>query len=76
MGTKLAFYSKHGNGPVTPPGIVPDPQMVTDTAPIERWDSDILTEEGLQRFMAVVNEIKEGCEDVKVDGTSSQLYIL
>ena len=76
MGTKLAFYSKHGNGPATPPRIVPDLQMVADIAPIERWDSDILTEEGLQRFMAVVNEIKEGCEAVQVDGTSSQLYIL
>ena len=54
---------------------LPDPQMMVDVAPVERWDSDILTEEGLQRMVAAVNEIKEGCEALPVDGTLLQLHI-
>ncbi|KAI0035082.1 hypothetical protein K488DRAFT_83414 [Vararia minispora EC-137] len=56
-----SFYGKQGNRPVNPPRIAPDPQMVIDVAPVVLWDSDLLVEEGLQRFMAVVNDIKESC---------------
>ncbi|KIJ15415.1 hypothetical protein PAXINDRAFT_11958 [Paxillus involutus ATCC 200175] len=37
----------------------PSTEHVTDTAPEERWDVDITTEEGYKRFMAVINRVKE-----------------
>ena len=77
VGTRLAFYSRRGGGPVRPPRIAPDPQMMMDVAPVtERWGSDILTEEGLQKLMAIVDEIKEGCEVLPVDRSSLQLHML
>ena len=30
-----------------------------DTVPAERWDSDIKMEEGYERFVAVINDVKQ-----------------
>jgi len=35
--------------------------VTVDVAPRERWNYDILKEDGVQRFQAVVEEIKQGC---------------
>ena len=40
----------------------------TDTAPLERWNYDILTADGGARFCVVVNEIIEGCNGLANDG--------
>ncbi|KAI8995688.1 hypothetical protein BD414DRAFT_249661 [Trametes punicea] len=61
MGTKLCFYKQPRNGRVSPRRIPSDPEMMVDVAPRERWDCDILEEDGVQRFQAVVEEIKQGC---------------
>ncbi|PCH39847.1 hypothetical protein WOLCODRAFT_161917 [Wolfiporia cocos MD-104 SS10] len=61
MGTRLCFYQKPQVGPVQPPFIETDPSFESDTAPRERWDCDILEEEGMQRIQAVVEDIKQGC---------------
>jgi hypothetical protein len=37
---------------------------VNDTAPVERWDCDILDAEGEARLRAVVDEIKQACENI------------
>ncbi|KAI5990345.1 hypothetical protein EDC04DRAFT_2815087 [Pisolithus marmoratus] len=61
MGTKLCFYSKDRNGLVTPPFICSDHNALVDVAPKERWDCDILEDDGAQRLQAVVEKIKRGC---------------
>jgi len=54
MGTKLCFYSKPRYGRLTPHRIPPDPDLTSDVVPKERWDCDILKEDGVQRFQAIV----------------------
>jgi len=61
MGTKLCFYSKPRDGRLTPHRIPPDPDLMLEVVPNERWDYDILEEDGVQRFRAIVEEIKRGC---------------
>ncbi|KAI5119171.1 hypothetical protein M0805_008654 [Coniferiporia weirii] len=51
MGTRLCFYHIDTT----------DVDKVTDTAPAERWDCDILDEEGEARLRAVVREITGAC---------------
>ena len=58
MGTRLRFYSKPWNGPVTPHCIPPDPDLLLE---VEHWDYDILEEDGVQKFQAIVDEITKGC---------------
>lgn len=58
MGTRLSFYRKARDGYVHPPEIVPRLIYESDPAPLERWDCDILEEEGMQRLQAIVAEIK------------------
>jgi hypothetical protein len=54
----------HRNQPIQPP-FIRDPQSVTlrvtGTAPKERWDCDVLEEEGENRFKTMVEEIKQAC---------------
>ena len=58
MGQRLAFYHlDKETSRLTPSYIAPSPN--TDAVPVERWDTDITTEDGYQRFMAVINDVKE-----------------
>ena len=65
FGTRLCFYRMSHNQPIEPP---PGPILAhtkhrgrKSTAPQERWDCDILEEEGAERFKSVVEEIKQAC---------------
>ncbi|KAI0245908.1 hypothetical protein BJV78DRAFT_1399100 [Lactifluus subvellereus] len=60
-GTKLCFYRKPRGRRVEPPLVDAHPDLETDMAPRERWDCDILEEEGARKFRAVVDEIKQTC---------------
>ncbi|KAF8326414.1 hypothetical protein F5887DRAFT_1289043 [Amanita rubescens] len=58
MGQRLAFYHlDKATSRLTPSYIAPSSN--TDTVPVERWDTDITTEDGYQRFMAVISDVKE-----------------
>ena len=60
MGQQLAFYCLHKpSGLVTPEYVAPSAVRLTDTAPKARWDVDVTTEEGYQRFMEVVEYVKQ-----------------
>jgi hypothetical protein len=60
MGHRLAFYSVDKVTRAVIPGYVaPSTTHVMDTVPEARWDVDITTEEGYQRFMAIVQEIRQ-----------------
>lgn len=69
MGTRLRFYRVPKDGPLPPLPINPRPGFETDIAPKECWDCDILEEEGMRRFQAVVDEIKQGCASQDQNGT-------
>ena len=58
MGTRLSFYTKPRDEAILPQQIPADTGMMTDTAPLERWDCDILEREGEKELRRVVNEIK------------------
>jgi hypothetical protein len=59
MGQKLAFYSmtKTTNN-IVPKNIETSQDHATNTVPVDRWQSDITTEEGYQQFMTVVDSVK------------------
>jgi hypothetical protein len=60
MGQRLAFYCMDkATGRIKPNYVAPSTDRIIDTIPAERWDTDITTEEGYQRFMAVINDVKE-----------------
>jgi hypothetical protein len=54
----------HNAQPIQPL-LIDDPEgatlRVTGMAPRERWDCDVLEEEGEKRFKSVVEEIKQAC---------------
>ena len=53
----LCFYTAEEWRAITPLTIVTDDQFTTDTAPLERWDCDVLEEVGAARLKALVGEI-------------------
>lgn len=59
LGQKLCFYcyDKHTQT-LTPQRIPRHPDIVTNTAPADRWDTDIITDEGFDRFMDIVEHVK------------------
>lgn len=59
IGTRLCFYSAEAGHTITPPRIVGDHRFITDTAPLRRWDCDVLEAEGAARLKVVVHEIHQ-----------------
>jgi len=60
MGTRFAVYEYITNDRrLAPPRIIHHPDIVTDTAPKERWSDDIMEYSGEAKFRALVNEVKE-----------------
>ncbi|KAI0256297.1 hypothetical protein BJV78DRAFT_1117960 [Lactifluus subvellereus] len=67
MGTRLCFYHLDTidvAADIIPLGIPRHPTRVNDTAPMERWDCDVLDAEGEARLRAVVDSIKTACENI------------
>ena len=58
MGTRLCFYTKPRGEAILPQQIPADTGMMTDTAPPERWNCDVLEREGEKQLRRVVREIK------------------
>ncbi|RPB28992.1 hypothetical protein L211DRAFT_252024 [Terfezia boudieri ATCC MYA-4762] len=66
MGTKLCIYSLNKESRRLLPKIIPsDPEIVTDTAPIDRWDVDIMTLEGEERLRQVVYHVRTMCTELE-----------
>jgi hypothetical protein len=60
LGTHFSVYEYHPDTRrLTPSLIVPDPKVVSDTTPQERWNYDVMTPEGEEMFKQIVGEIKE-----------------
>ena len=56
LGPHLSFYaySKDENN-IHPLLIIRDPNQVNDRAPAERWDTELMSDDGVQRLTAVAN---------------------
>jgi hypothetical protein len=64
MGTALCFYSVDATrqeAEIKPPNIPRHPSLINDSAPKGRWYLDVLTVEGENKLLAVVDEIKQAC---------------
>ena len=61
MGTKICIYAKPRDGRLAPRRIPSDSEELLDVAPKERWNYDILEADGIEKFKAIVEEIKQGC---------------
>jgi hypothetical protein len=59
LGPKLCFYCYDKDKETySPELIIPDPHTLTDTAPADRWETDITTDDGFDTFMALVAHVK------------------
>ncbi|KAF8515596.1 hypothetical protein BDD12DRAFT_811098 [Trichophaea hybrida] len=66
IGNKLCFYKyTKATGDLEPELIPSNARRVIDTAPINRWDVDILTPQGEQRLLEVVGHVKGMCAQMR-----------
>ncbi|KAF8522059.1 hypothetical protein JB92DRAFT_3110860 [Gautieria morchelliformis] len=64
MGKQLSYYAYEKASNTVDPVALPDSTpFVIDTAPIERWGTNIMQDEGRDKFLAVVEEIKQMVKD-------------
>jgi hypothetical protein len=69
FGTRFCVYEyTHTSGMLTPRRIGLEPDIITDTAFKERWNLDILEEQGESRFGELVGQIKAIAEEYLQDG--------
>lgn len=62
FGSQLSFYSINKNTLKILPRIIPqDIEMITDTAPIDRWNTNLLDEDGSVRLQDLFKNIKSRC---------------
>ncbi|KAG2005563.1 hypothetical protein CC2G_001958 [Coprinopsis cinerea AmutBmut pab1-1] len=60
FGTRMAFYHyDRDTNRVEPPPILRDPEILNDVAPKDRWDADLLTQDGAERFRQVVERARD-----------------
>ncbi|PUU73483.1 hypothetical protein B9Z19DRAFT_1004379 [Tuber borchii] len=60
LGTRLCVYkTQRESGDIEPQGIADNLLRVTDTAPLERWNLNLLDGEGEKRVREIVAHIKE-----------------
>jgi hypothetical protein len=64
FGTKLRFYSITQAGLISPESLPASPQYVTDTAPVERWNYDILSAEGEAELRRIIQIITNQCAEL------------
>ena len=59
LGTRFSVYEYHSDTRIlTPWRILPDPDVLSDTAPQERWNYDVMTPEGEAKLKQIAEEIK------------------
>jgi hypothetical protein len=63
FGTSLCFYKMCRDQPIEsrPIPVRPELRFDTNTTPQERWDCDILEDEGEMIFKSVMEETKQAC---------------
>ena len=59
IGTKICMYKFDKASRQVSPALIPGKESVTDTAPRDRWNIDIMTPEGQEECRRVVQQVKE-----------------
>jgi len=60
LGTRFSVYEYHSDTRIlTPELILPDLDVVSDIAPQDRWNYDVMTPEGEAKFKQIAGEIKK-----------------
>jgi len=70
LGTALCFYSldtADANAPILPLRISQHPTKLTDCAPANRWEHNILAEKGEAKLRAIIEEVLQGCAALPAD---------
>jgi hypothetical protein len=66
MGTRFSVYEYNKETNILlPPSITRDTMYVTDVAPADRWNHELLEEGGEQQIRKLVAEVKAMCEEIK-----------
>ena len=66
MGTCFSVYEYTKESRVlSPPLIAPDPNIVNDVAPEERWNYELLEATGEEKFRAIVADVKAMSQDMR-----------
>ena len=66
MGTRFSVYEYNKETNVLlPPSIARDAMYVTDVAPADRWNYELLEDGGEQKMREVVAEVKAMCQEIK-----------
>ncbi|KAF8491305.1 hypothetical protein JB92DRAFT_2753236, partial [Gautieria morchelliformis] len=64
LGTRFCVYEyNYASRSLTPLRIIPHPHLVTNIAPKERWDLDVLEPQGEVKLKEIVHHIKEMVTD-------------
>ena len=64
LGTKLCFYCLDKKAESLTPRFIPrDTAYIKDVAPAHLWGSDLLTDDGYDRFMGIVQRVKARAAD-------------
>lgn len=59
IGRQLSYYEfDKAVGSITPDALPDSSTIMMDTAPVERWSTNIMEPEGFDKFMRVVEEVK------------------
>ena len=59
IGRQLSYYEfDKAVGSITPDALPDSSTTMMDTAPVERWSTNIMEPEGFDKFMRVVEEVK------------------
>ncbi|KAF8969619.1 hypothetical protein BDZ97DRAFT_1653537, partial [Flammula alnicola] len=67
LGTKLSFYRCEADTKEWTPHNVPhEDEYVTDIAPQERWNADVLEEEGARKLQAIVDNVKAMSAQIQI----------
>ena len=76
IGTKLCVYKyTKDSRQLEPELILGDTKIVIDTAPRERWDLDVLTDEGERKFRDLIGDVKRMCEQMEQGWLRSLILI-
>jgi len=59
FGRRLCYYTYDAATNIMEPPKIPRSRLDMDIAPLERWDSNIMEEDGYDRFLAIVRDIQD-----------------
>ena len=76
MGTRFSVYQyDKETSTVSPPSIPHDSKHLTDVAPVNRWNLDLLEKTGEEKFKEIAAEVRSMCEAITEWAFSNFIYL-